>query len=381
MAEIDGEVERSGSWIERGGRSSRWGLWEGVGIFLCLWLGTAGEGVRAQSTGGGGAGQGATPPAAGRTAPVTHTIRGRLYLPSGTLPDQRMRVVLQITSGGMVGETFTDTGGNFEFSQLPSGTYQILVPADQSRQFETTQETVELFGAFSRTVLAQVNLRGPEATFQVVPKGKLLSVGDLQEVPREARKLYEKGLKRAEEKKPTEAIPLFQKALQQFPDYLLAINKLGEQYLILERHTEARAQFDRALLLQPKFVLPRLNLGILHVGLRQYDEAIEELEAGCRLEDGYPMAHLNLGIAYLSRQTPDVERAEKEFARAITLGGRPFASGRKILFNWFLRQDQLARAADQLEAYLEVAGGEADAEEVRQVLKRIRQRLTARVSP
>ena len=326
----------------------------------------------------GGGGQGAGPAATGRTTSVTHSIRGRLYMPSGTLPDQRVRVILEVSTGGMAGETFTDTGGNFEFGQLPSGTYRILVPADQTRRFETTQETVELFGAFSRTVLAQVNLRSPEAEIVVTPKGRLLSVGDLQEVSREARKIYEKGLKRAQDEKPTEALALFQKALQIHPDYLLAINKLGEQYLVLERPEDARTQFERALQINPKFVLPHINLGILYVRLRQYEEAIRELEAGCRLEDSYPMAHLQLGIAYLSRPTPDPERAEKEVAQAIALGGSSFAYGRKILFNWYLRQDQLARAGDQLEAYLKVAGGEPDAEEVRQVLKRIRQRTGAR---
>lgn len=351
-------------------------LWAGL-VVPFLWMASASLTGVAQT---GGGGQGASPPATGRTTAVTHSIRGRLYMPSGTLPDQRVRVILEVSTGGMAGETFTDTGGNFEFGQLPSGTYRILVPADQTRRFETTQETVELFGNFSRAVLAQVTLRSPDAEIVVTPKGRLLSVGDLQDVSREARKTYEKGLKRAQEKKPTEAVALFQKALQLHPDYLLAINKLGEQYLLLDRPEEARAQFERALQINPKFVLPHINLGILYVGQRQYDEAIRELEAGCRLEDSYPMAHLQLGIAYLSRQTSDPERAEKEVARAIALGGSSFAYGRKILFNWYLRQDQLARAGEQLEAYLQVAGGEPDAEQVRQVLKRIRERTGSRSS-
>ena len=366
--------KRTIRWAGRGQGSHR--RWVGLAV-LFWWIPLAAGTGLAQTAGGG---QGASPPATGRTTAVTHSIRGRLYMPSGTLPDQRVRVVLEVSTGGMAAETFSDTGGNFEFGQLPSGTYRILVPADQTRRFETTQETVELFGSFSRTVLAQVNLRSPEAEITVAPKGRLLSVGDLQDVSREARKTYEKGLKRAQEKKPTEALTLFQKALQLHPDYLLAINKLGEQYLLLDRPEEARAQFERALQINPKFVLPHINLGILYVGQRQYEEAIRELEAGCRLEDSYPMAHLQLGIAFLSRETPDPERAEKEVSRAIALGGSSFAYGRKILFNWYLRQDQLARAADQLEAYLQVAGGEPDAEEVRQVLKRIRQRIGSRSS-
>ena len=247
--------KRTIRWAGRGQGSRP--LWAGLAVLL-WWIPLAAGTGLAQTAGGG---QGASPPATGRTTAVTHSIRGRLYMPSGTLPDQRVRVVLEVSTGGMAAETFSDTGGNFEFGQLPSGTYRILVPGDQTRRFETTQETVELFGSFSRTVLAQVNLRSPEAEITVAPKGRLLSVGDLQDVSREARKTYEKGLKRAQEKKPTEALTLFQKAIQLHPDYLLAINKLGEQYLLLDRPEEARAQFERALQINPKFVLPHINLG------------------------------------------------------------------------------------------------------------------------
>src|SRR5262252_6185087 len=82
-------------------------------------------------TGQGGAGR--------SSAPVSHTIRGKIFLPNGTLPDQRIRVTLELNTGGLAGETFSDSVGNFEFRSLPSNSYKITVPSD-NRTYETTQD-------------------------------------------------------------------------------------------------------------------------------------------------------------------------------------------------------------------------------------------------
>ena len=64
--------------------------------------------LRAQ---GGGSGQ---QPRTGSTA--SHSIRGKIFLPTGQSPELRMRVVLEVSTGGIIGETFSDSVGNFEFS-------------------------------------------------------------------------------------------------------------------------------------------------------------------------------------------------------------------------------------------------------------------------
>ncbi len=338
-------------------------------VVMVLWAWLIPGLVLAQTAGG----TGGTPTApTGRGGAISHSIRGKVFLPSGGMPDQRIRVVLELTSGGVAGEVFTDSGGNFEFRSLPNGTYRIVVPSD-NQLYETTMETVELFGSFSRSFFAQVTLKNKDEGLSIRPKEKLISVADFQEVPKEAKKFYEKGLKRAQENKAAEAMKLFQDALKIFPDYLLAINKLGEQHMFLNQPEDARAQFERALSLNAKFVLPRINLGILYVGQKQFAEGIRELEAGCRMDDSYPMAHLNLGVAFMSQEPPDIERAEKEMTRAIALGGRNFAYARKLLFNWYIRRNDLAKAGLHLENYLKEAGGDApDADQVRQVLAKVK---------
>ncbi len=316
------------------------------------------------------------PPASGRTGgAVSHTVRGKIFLPSGNLPEQRIRVVLELNTGGIAGETFSDSVGNFEFRALPSNSYKVVVPSD-GRTYETTQETVELYGNFSRTFMVQVYLKEKGGDFMVKPKDKILSVAEMQEVPKAAKKPYEKGLKLAQEKKPEEAAAQFNEAIKSYPEYLLALNKLGEQYMAMNKLAEAQVNFERAIAVNPKYALPHINLGILHVTQKQYAEAIPELETGNRYDDSYPMAHLNLGLALMNNNPPDFNRAEKEMARAIDMGGKNFAHARLYLFNLNVRMQKMDKAAEQLEAYLKDAPNASNAEEVRQMLAKVKKAMT-----
>src|SRR5262245_57172778 len=319
--------------------------------------------------GGGGA---ANPGSPGRV--ISHTIRGKIFMPAGNPPDQRLRVVLELNTGGIVSEVFSDSVGNFEFRSLPNGTYKIVAPSD-GRPYETAQETVELYGNFARTFTVQVYLKEKGEGIAVKSKEKIVSVADLQQPPKEGKKNYDNGLKRARENKPEEAVALFQAAVRIFPEYLAAINKLGEQLAVLKKPDEAQAAFEKAISINSKYALPHINLGILFVERGRYDEAVVALEKGVSADDTYPMSHLKLGEALMSKLPPDYDRAEKELTRALELGKREFAYVRLYLFNLNLRRQRLDKAAEQLEAYLKEAPDAVDAEQVRQRLDKVKKAI------
>jgi tetratricopeptide (TPR) repeat protein len=305
---------------------------------------------------------------------VSHTIRGKLFLPSGNPPEQRFRVVLELSSGGIVNEVFSDSMGNFEFRSLPNGTYKIVVQSD-GQAYETSQEIMELSSTFTRTFTTQIQLKEKGAGITVKTKDKIISVADLQQAPKDAKKNYDNGLKRARENKPEEAVALFQAAIRIFPEYLAAINKLGEQLAVMKKTAEAQEAFEKAIAINPKYALPHVNLGILLVEQKRYDEAVTALENGARADDSLPMSHLKLGEALMSKQPPDYDRAEKELTRAIELGKREFAYVRQLLFNLNLRRQKLDKAAEQLEAYLKEAPDAPDVEQVQQTLDKVKKAI------
>jgi tetratricopeptide (TPR) repeat protein len=316
-----------------------------------------------------------TNPAGGtRTTVTTHSIRGKIYTPAGGLPEQRIRVVLEISTGGIAAETFSDSVGNFEFRSVTQNTYRVTVPSD-GHTYETAQETVEVYGNFSRTFSVQIYLREKGADAPPKPKGKVLSVAETQEVPKDAKKLYEKGVRLSREARPQEAISALQEALKVFPAYLYALNKLGEQYIQTNHLAEAQTMFEKAVATNEKFALPHINIGILLVGQQRYAEAIQALETGNRLDDSFPMGHLQLGVALMNRGPADYERAEREMLRALEMGGRTLAQGRLYLFNLYTRQKNNQKAAQQLELFLKEAPNAPQAEAVRQRLEALKKML------
>jgi len=310
-------------------------------------------------------------PSRGAGAVVSHTIRGKIFLPSGNLPDQRIRIVLELNTGGTVSETFSDTVGNFEFRGMPNNSYKITVPSDR-QMFETTQEVVEVYGNFARTFSVQIYLRGKDSEPTFKTKEKILSPADIQEVPNTAKKAYEKAVKLARDNKPDASAKKLQEALGIFPDYLYALNKLGEQYVLLNKADEAKVSFERAIAINDKFALPYINLGIFYGTQRRYDEAISMLENANRLDSTYPMSHLHLGLALMSKTEPDFDRAEKEMMKAVEMGKSDFVYVYKYLFNLNIRRQNYKKAAEQLEAYLRKVPDAPDAYDVRQMLDKVK---------
>jgi Tfp pilus assembly protein PilF len=342
-------------------------------ITLCLSLLTLAVPLLAQSPPGGQT----TNPNTGRTtAPPSHIIRGKIFLPQGGLPDQRIRVVLELVTGGIAAEVFSDSVGNFEFRSVPNNSYRVVVPGD-NQVYETTHENLDVSGNFSRTFLVQIQLRNKGGEFTVKPRGNTLSAIEFnQEVPKAAKKSYEQGLKRAKEGKSAEAMALFQEALKVFPDYLLALNKLGEQYLIARKFDEAQATFERALAVNAKFPLAHINLGIILCEYKRYPEAIQHLEAANRVDESYPMSHFHLGRALMEKEPSDLDRAERAFLRACDLGGPEVAYVRLHLFNLNLRRQTYGKAVEQLEVYLKEAPNASNAAAVREALAKVKKMAT-----
>lgn len=314
------------------------------------------------------------PSSSGRSSAISHSIRGKIFMPSGNLPEQRMRVVLEINTGGIASETFSDSVGNFEFRGLSNNTYRVIVPTD-NHTYETAQESMEVFGNFTRTFTVQIYLKDKNSGPTFTMKDKILSAADIQEVPKAAKKAYDQGVKLARDSKPEKASEKLQEALQIFPDYLHALNKLGEQMAMLNKPDLAQASFERAIAINSRFALPHINLGMLMISQKRYDEAISALETGNRNDDSYPMGHLNLGMALMSRNQPDLDRAEKEMTRAVELGKKDFVYVRKLIFNLNIRQQKYDKAAAQLQAYLKEVPDAPDSQDVRIMLDKVKKAM------
>ena len=305
-----------------------------------------------------------------------HVIRGKIFLPGGGFPERRMRVVLEVTTGGIFGEVFSDSVGNFEFRSLGANNYRVLVPGD-NQTYETATEAVEVSGPIARTFSVQIYLR--EKNSAQMTKDKMIS-SFIQDVPKSAKKNFEQGVKKLKDGKNDEAFVALQAAIKEFPDYVMAHDKLGQFYFGQQKFAEAQAEFEKALFVGPKYALSHVNLGMLLTQQKRFDEALEHLEIANRLDDNYPMAHMYLGIIFLekSAQQPEkLDSAERAFQRAITLGGNSFAQVHKYIFNIQMRRKDYGKATSELESYLAVVPNAPDAPQIKETIEKLKKAVAA----
>ena len=178
-----------------------------------------------------------------------NTIQGRIYGPSGRQLGRRVRVRL----GGVRGESsvMSDDNGAFTFRRLTGGTYRLTIEA--GTEFETASETVDILDSPLRnsragqTVSVQIKLKAKQQGLEDKPG---VVNASLAAIPKPARELYEKALIAAQAGEHKRAAEQLKKAVTQHPEFALAFNELGVQYLRLGEPEKAAEALRSALCAQ-----------------------------------------------------------------------------------------------------------------------------------
>lgn len=335
-----------------------------VNLLLCAALIAAASAARAQSgrpespledTGMGGA----------------NTIQGSIYYPGGRRLDKRVKVRLRSVHGGEQ-FTLTDDNGGFAFRRLRGGTYYITVEAGE--EYEQVTETVDIIEPGLRrrgewrgqTVTVQINLqprRRAAAQIGTVD-------ASLAEVPEAALKSYKRAIELARKGNRAEAVEELKRALSIYPDFMLAHNELGAQYLKLGQLELAAAEFQAALKLAPEAFAPRLNYGITLLRLKDLAGAAAQFERALRKDNSSAAANMYLGEALIRMGRYD--EAEGPLLRAIELNEAEAAEAYRYLGALYIEKRQEGRAADALNRYLELVPKAKDADRIRQLIEQLR---------
>ena len=278
-----------------------------------------------------------------------------------------------------LGRSKTDGSGHFTFNGLVDGRYKVKVVPYGSDYLEQTQDVVlasvsAIAGSGSARenvdFYLKVNERASYGPFAVGPR-----VVFVQDVPPEARKLYEDGVGFLKAKKEKEAFESLRKSLEVFPNYYLALDRLGAEYAI--RGTSDRSYLEAGLILLTKAVEvnPRAFPSLFGLGWTQYQlglnaEAVETLTRATTVDGKAADAYLWLGKAL--RRASMLERAEAAFKRANDL-----TSGKKADIHWQMAslygdQKRYKEAADELELFLKIESKAADAEKIKALIKQLR---------
>ncbi len=212
-------------------------------------------------------------------------------------------------------------------------------------------------------VLLLHRLTGPEG-------GGTVSASMLA-VPKDARREFEKGLEAARKNKLAEALKHYNKAVQLYPKFAMALCQIGILQAGHGSDEDAHKSFEAAVKADPKYVPAYLQLSLLEMSAQNWQKLADVSAEVLKLDSfSYPLEHFfnaianynlgNLGTAELeARQTEKLD-TRHEFPKASQLLGVILAQ----------RHDYLG-AADELRNFLKLAPHSAEAPEVRVQLEQV----------
>jgi len=306
-----------------------------------------------------------------------HTIQGRIYFPSGRRSDVRVKVRLtSLNSGELI--VFSDVNGSFSFKGLEAGTYTVVV--DAGDDYEQARESVYIeteagssrrgvvLPPVSRLYTVDINLRPKQ---EGRPKAGVVSAA-LAAVPEKARELYLKAVTSAEQGDNAKAISQLKSALNLFPEFPLALNELGVQYLRASQPDKAAEVLSKAVKLSAEDFAPRLNYGIALLNLHKLADAEEQLRVAVNKQSGAPTAHMYLGITLAIQRKLD--EGIKELDLAIASKSPEVTLAHRYLGGIYYERREYENAANELETYLKLVPKAPDAEVLRQKIREMRNR-------
>lgn len=284
------------------------------------------------------------------------TISGTIYdKQRNTLPE--IEIELQNELYQTINRAKTDGGGRYSFGGLKNGRYFIRAFAfrydleDQTQEQEIDTQSIR-GGAGSGFFLLD---------FYLLPrKGGLaeteLSVVFSQDVPPEAKKFYEKGVQLISQNKAKDGIMDLNEAIKIFPNYFLALHRIGKELYMLKNYKDAFPFFFKAAEINPKSANSFYYLGssLHHLGKEYNKSAMASLNQALLLAPASTQVLYILGK--VEREEGKYEEAEKHLLQAKKFSKNPIPEIHKELAQLYANDlKKFKDAADELELYLKAS--------------------------
>jgi tetratricopeptide (TPR) repeat protein len=266
-------------------------------------------------------------------------------------PVAQIYIELQDDFYSTVARTRTGGSGMYRFAGLPAGTYVVKV-LNVGTDFEEQSRSVSLIPI---SVLAGRGTASEQVDFYLRAKKRndafaAPTVVFAQEVPPEAKSLYEAGLSDLSNKNDGAGLDKIKRSIEAFPDYFTALDRLGNEYIARGHYEAAYVLFTKALTVNSRSFSSTFGLGLAEFRLGQTDQALKRFKEAVKMDKGSTNAHLWLGIAL---------HTKGEFSQSLTalleankLSGETVAEVHWQLARVYKDQKKFADAARELELFL-----------------------------
>jgi Flp pilus assembly protein TadD len=185
---------------------------------------------------------------------------------------------------------------------------------------------------------------------------------------KDARKAYEKGIDNAKKEKWGDAERELAKAVQIYPDYVIAWYELGKVYQRLKKTDDARNAYLEALRIDPKFVGPYGPLIAINVNQQKWEDVAGDFSKVLRL-DPFVAPDLYFYGAVANYNLSNVDLAETYAREAASRDDqRRIPKIYHLLGVILARRGDYAGARDYVQTYLKLRPQAIDDEEIKLLL-------------
>jgi hypothetical protein len=299
------------------------------------------------------------------------TITGFVFDPYRH-PLAQVHVELVDDVNGILQRARTDESGRFVFRGVSQGRFQVRV-MPLGTMYEDQTQDVELSGmsASGRPIRDTIQ---KDFYLRLRKSGVVSAPGTIfvQEIPEEAETKYRRAVADLDRNRLEDGVAGLESALKIFPNYYLALERLGLIYLTQQKFEKAVGVFGKAVEVNPRSFNGWYGLSCAYYALNKSDAAVEAAQKAVTLNSNSTDALLILGISL--RQAKRYGEAEKPLKQAdkITKGLNPDVHWHLALL-YAKNLNRFNDAANELELYLKTAPDTSQTENIKKLIKQYRE--------
>jgi hypothetical protein len=252
--------------------------------------------------------------------------------------------------------TRTDGAGKYFFAGISSGNFKVKVLPYGTNYLEEIGEVSIVNNRIGAVVTSEngyldLYLRPDPRKITVDVNGTVGAIF-VQEIPSNAEKLYKTSLTNFGKEKEVElGFENLKKALDIFPDYYDALNRISMEYVRRGKYYESLPYVIKAVGINKRSYSCHYFLGLAAFNLKQYKESAEAFRLATVLNPDSVNAHIQYGM--LSRITGSFKESEKTLLKAVSLSKElPVAEVFLQLALLYEKLERYDESANQLEKYL-----------------------------
>jgi tetratricopeptide (TPR) repeat protein len=266
----------------------------------------------------------------------------------------------------------TNGSGRYAFTGLSYGRFKIRV-SPFGTDYEEQEREVEIVN-FSAAGSAGGRVSGSSSEqldftlrFRKGVDPATAGVIFAQSVPDGARKLYDQAIADLNNKKDAEGLAGLKAALEAFPTYYAALDRLGSEYARLGHYDAAKILLTMAVNENPRGAKTWYTLAYANYSLKSYEEAMKAVDKVLAINSSSAEALLLSGVLY--RQSKKFEESEKRLFKA-----RDISKDTLPQVHWELallygnNMNRYADAAKELKLFLKSQPDAKDSENIKKLI-------------